>query len=239
MSAELRRVSALLRTGRVVALAALLGAGCSDGGAASSPEGGADASTESSSGAAPDAGPQPTVTGPVTGGSMGRPFTAAPINLASFGYVEQEYFIEGSATAYAFKGTAGADGRGPSSRRPPLTTRHACSSVIRAIRRNSTERSSSNGSTCPAGSTTTPSSALDMSSCFEAGSLTSASPRRRRVWWAEGSRSVRRRSQPLVQWDPGRYGFLQAPGRRLLVRHLHAGGGGRAAPGRRRSPSAT
>ena len=41
---------------------------------------------------------------------MGKPFDAAPIDLASFGYVEEEYFLEGEATAYAYVGTPGSDG---------------------------------------------------------------------------------------------------------------------------------
>jgi hypothetical protein len=53
----------------------------------------------------------PTVTGPVTGGCTGKPFTAAPLDLASYGYVEQEYFFEGNATAYDWAGTPGANGQ--------------------------------------------------------------------------------------------------------------------------------
>ena len=45
-------------------------------------------------------GSLPVVTGPITGGSTGKPFTAAPLDLASYGYVEQEYFFAGTATAY-------------------------------------------------------------------------------------------------------------------------------------------
>src|SRR5262245_47705357 len=33
----------------------------------------------------------PTVTGPITGGLHGRPFTSATFDLAAFGYVEEEY----------------------------------------------------------------------------------------------------------------------------------------------------
>jgi hypothetical protein len=54
----------------------------------------------------------PLVTGPITGGEHGRPFTAAIDDLASVGYREDEYFLEGQATAFAPKpGTAlGSDG---------------------------------------------------------------------------------------------------------------------------------
>jgi hypothetical protein len=44
--------------------------------------------------------PSPTVTGPVTGGVKGFPFTPSPVPLASYGYLEQEFFIRGIARAY-------------------------------------------------------------------------------------------------------------------------------------------
>lgn len=59
----------------------------------------------------------PTVTGPVTGGSRGYPFFSfaqqpSPVDLAAYGYVEEEFFLEGTATSYvpAAEGLA-ADGR--------------------------------------------------------------------------------------------------------------------------------
>jgi len=44
--------------------------------------------------------PRPLVTGPITGGIKGHAFNAAPFDLARIGYVENEYFFEGTATAY-------------------------------------------------------------------------------------------------------------------------------------------
>ncbi|HEX4446543.1 MAG TPA: alpha/beta hydrolase domain-containing protein, partial [Polyangiaceae bacterium] len=81
----------------MAAVAALAGTGCSS---SSSPSGPAGASTT----------PVAAVTGPITGGTMGKPFNAAPLDLASFGYVEEEYFLEGDASAYAYVGTPGSDG---------------------------------------------------------------------------------------------------------------------------------
>jgi hypothetical protein len=52
----------------------------------------------------------PAVTGPITGGSTGKPFTATSVDLASYGYVEEEYFLAGTATAYDWKSPPGADG---------------------------------------------------------------------------------------------------------------------------------
>lgn len=69
---------------------------------------------------------KPTVTGPVTGGSRGTPFGAMPRELADrYGYVEEEYFVSGEATAYTEAGPWGSDGRWavtPSST-APYTTR--------------------------------------------------------------------------------------------------------------------
>ena len=42
----------------------------------------------------------PTVSGPVTGGAHGRPFGSSLADLAGPAYVEEEYFIAGTATAY-------------------------------------------------------------------------------------------------------------------------------------------
>ena len=53
----------------------------------------------------------PTIEGPVTGGK-GSPFIAATsFDLGTVGYVEEEYFISGTASAYAPVGTLGSDGR--------------------------------------------------------------------------------------------------------------------------------
>ena len=52
----------------------------------------------------------PVVTGPVTGGSTGKPFTASSVDLASYGYVEEEYFLAGTASAYDFTSPPGPDG---------------------------------------------------------------------------------------------------------------------------------
>ncbi|MCZ7531266.1 MAG: alpha/beta hydrolase domain-containing protein [Acidimicrobiia bacterium] len=54
-----------------------------------------------------------TVTGPVTGGSHGFPATSAPVDLAADGYVEEEFFLEGTATSYEPSGTWSADGVWP------------------------------------------------------------------------------------------------------------------------------
>jgi Alpha/beta hydrolase domain len=56
-----------------------------------------------------------TVTGPITGGGHGFPFGApgAAVDLSKFGYVEEEYFIEGSASSYSKVGIWTTDGVWP------------------------------------------------------------------------------------------------------------------------------
>ena len=45
--------------------------------------------------------PIPLISGPVTGGVRGTPLMASLFDLGTWGYVEQEFFAEGTATAYA------------------------------------------------------------------------------------------------------------------------------------------
>ncbi len=53
----------------------------------------------------------PAVEGPITGGAYGVPFNPMPSRLADeHGYVEEEYFVSGAATAYAHEGEWGTDG---------------------------------------------------------------------------------------------------------------------------------
>jgi hypothetical protein len=52
-----------------------------------------------------DADPRqnPVVTGPITGGKQGKPFSAPTLDLAEYGYRMAEYFIEGKASGFEFK----------------------------------------------------------------------------------------------------------------------------------------
>lgn len=47
----------------------------------------------------------PQVSGPVTGGRHGWPLGSYPTDLSRFGYIEEEYFLEGVATNYRPSGT--------------------------------------------------------------------------------------------------------------------------------------
>jgi alpha/beta hydrolase family protein len=54
---------------------------------------------------------RPTVSGPVTGGTQDQMFNAMPDALREeYGYVEEEYFLEGEATAYQPEGELSEDG---------------------------------------------------------------------------------------------------------------------------------
>jgi Alpha/beta hydrolase domain len=57
--------------------------------------------------------PRPLVIGPITGGEHGRPFTSSPLPLKPAGYVQQEFFLRGTATGYLPAGRWGSDGRWP------------------------------------------------------------------------------------------------------------------------------
>lgn len=55
---------------------------------------------------------RPSVRGPITGGRYGMAFNPMPARLAAeHGYVEEEYFVAGTATAYRGDGTWDTDGR--------------------------------------------------------------------------------------------------------------------------------
>jgi len=55
--------------------------------------------------------PTPTVSGPITG--PGTPFVTPPtmFHLSDFGYVEEEYFVSGTARAFTAAGALGTDGK--------------------------------------------------------------------------------------------------------------------------------
>ena len=54
----------------------------------------------------------PVVSGPISGGQRGRPFTSATFDLGAFSYLEEEFLIHGEATTYrpASATTLGTDG---------------------------------------------------------------------------------------------------------------------------------
>jgi hypothetical protein len=142
---------------------------------------------------------------------MGKPFTAAPIDLASFGYVEEEYFIEGNATAYAFQGTSGGDGLWSVK---TTTTAHY---KTRMLVRHPSDPSKFNGTVLvewlnvSGGVDADPEFAFGHVELLRSGfAYVGVSAQAEGV--LGGGLSLGTGGVPLVQWDPARYGSLQHPG---------------------------
>jgi hypothetical protein len=172
-----------------------------------------------SSSGSPDAGettgPVPTVTGPVTGGSTGKPFTATSVDLASYGYVEQEYFLQGTATAYGWESPPGPDGMWsvtPTTHAPYKT---------RILVRRPTSAAKFNGTVVvewfnvTAGIDGDPDFAFQRQELLRSGyAYVGVSAQAAGV--VGGSLSLGSltggASQPLVKEDPQRYGSLHHPG---------------------------
>jgi Alpha/beta hydrolase domain len=55
--------------------------------------------------------PRPQVIGPITGGAHGRPFTSSPLPVKPAGYLQQEFFLSGTATGYLPVGKWRSNGR--------------------------------------------------------------------------------------------------------------------------------
>ncbi len=75
-----------------------------------------------------------TLEGPITTGTPSPPASLQPVDpLAAIGYVEEEYFASGTATAYAAAGELGADGNWDATPRPRRPTARGSSFVARRI----------------------------------------------------------------------------------------------------------
>jgi hypothetical protein len=142
---------------------------------------------------------------------MGKPFTAAPIDLASFGYVEDEYFIEGNATAYAFKGTAGSDGLWS------VKTTTTAPYKTRMLVRHPSDPSKFNGTVLvewlnvSGGVDADPEFAFGHVELLRSGfAYVGVSAQAEGV--IGGGFSLGTGGVPLVKWDPTRYGSLRHPG---------------------------
>jgi hypothetical protein len=156
-------------------------------------------------------GPVPTVTGPVTGGTIGKPFTATPIDLTSVGYVEQEYFIEGNATAYDSTGQLTADG---------MWSVHETTQAhykTRILVRRPNEAGRFNGTVLVEWLNVTGGVDADPDFVFQHEELlrsgfawVGVSAQAQGV--VGGSTALVAGAPPLVQWDPQRYGTLTHPG---------------------------
>lgn len=94
---------------RVLAASVVLAmAACSRGGDTDE-EPSADGPAPTTTAAVPTVG-EPTLRGPVTGGSHGFPQTTTPVDIGAAGYVEEEFFLSGQATSYRYTEPPRPDG---------------------------------------------------------------------------------------------------------------------------------
>ncbi len=143
----------------------------------------------------------PVVSGPVTGGTRGQPFAAltAPIP----GFVEEERFIAGSATAFTKAGAWGVDGRWSMTPGPTAQYR------IRLLIRRPTNAARFNGVVVVEWLNVTAQSegAADFMHMQE------ELVREGYAWVGVGAQAVGVNSATgLKAWDPARYGSLIHPG---------------------------
>ncbi len=160
----------------------------------------------------------PTVTGPITGGQHGVPFNPVPVRLAEeFDYAEDEYFVEGEATAYLPDGTSpwAAVGVGPA------TPAGSAPYTTRILVRRPTDAGAFNGTVLvewlnvTAGMDADPNFGLGHRELLRSGyAWVGVSAQ---VGGIEGGGGLQIdipgiEIEPLKPWDPERYGSLAHPG---------------------------
>jgi len=152
------------------------------------------------------------VIGPVTGGEHGYPQTTAAVDLAAAGFVEHEYFLAGTATAYRRKGTWTEDGRWAT--RPATTAPY----TTRMLVRRPAKASDFNGTVVVEWFNVTSNVDVDVDFGFAAAELL----RGGYAWVgvsaqaagidSNGGSQFGPSAVGLKAWDPQRYGSLEHPG---------------------------
>lgn len=143
-----------------------------------------------------------TLSGPVTGGERGTPFAA--VNVADRGYLTEEYFLEGEATAYELvDGTHSADGRWQT-----RTSGQKADFKTRMLVVRPEDAAAFNGTVIVFW--------LNVTAGFELGSA-SDEALRGYAWVGVSAQKVGVHGFPqnpggLKTWDPKRYGSLEHPG---------------------------
>jgi hypothetical protein len=142
---------------------------------------------------------------------MGKPFTATPVDLASVGYVEQEYFFEGTATAYDWRSQPGEDGMWSVKE---TTKAHY---KTRMLVRRPTDAARFNGTVVvewlnvSGGVDADPDFVFQHVELLRSGfAYVGVSAQAQGV--VGGGAALVASAIPLVQWDPQRYGSLSHPG---------------------------
>ncbi len=168
----------------------------------------------------PGDAPGPTadgkVTGPVTGGTKGGPFTSAQVDLQPYDYVEEEFFLEGQATAYEPEGELGLDGKWnivPTKKAPYKT---------RLLVRRPTDSNRFNGTVIVEWLNVTGGIDADVGFIYSWAELlrggygyVGVSVQKAGVTGADDRAAARRSGDgpaPLTIWDPERYSSLHHPG---------------------------
>lgn len=154
----------------------------------------------------------PTVTGPVTGGNRGFPQTSSAVDLAASGYIEEEFFLAGTATAYRAEGTWGSDGRWS------VAPAGAAPYVTRLLVRRPAKRSAFNGTVVVEWLNVSSRTDVDVDFGYLAAELL----REGYAWVGVSAQEAGIESNGgsqfgpaavgLAAWDPARYGSLDHPG---------------------------
>ncbi|MBS0332031.1 MAG: hypothetical protein JSS35_04640 [Proteobacteria bacterium] len=157
------------------------------------------------------AGPPPKVTGPITGGAHGRPFAAYFGDISAIGYVEEEYFIEGAASAFKVMGGLPLDGR------VEVSKTGATPYKTRLLVRRPRDPAKFNGTVLVEWINVSAGydiACADPVGLYEAGfAWVCVSAQRVGVHGYEAAfHPPLPTGRGLVQWDPARYGSLSIPG---------------------------
>ena len=149
-----------------------------------------------------------TVTGPVAGGKQGKAFNLPDADLVRHGYVAEEFFLDGTATAYELApgSTQGSDGRWQLRKRPDAQGYRTRILVVRP-----SDANKFNGTVVVHWQNVT--------AGYELGSVSEGNEYLRGyAWVGVSAQKVGIDGFPgpqaagLRQWDPERYGSLKHPG---------------------------
>jgi hypothetical protein len=146
----------------------------------------------------------PKVSGPITGGKRGHPFYAYVGDISKRGYVESEYFIEGTATRYQPPASLGENGKWS------VTPAGSAPYKTRVVVRYPKDAAKFNGTVIAEWANVSGGFEIafaDADGLYDAG-YAYASISAQRV----GVHGFETDPAGLIHWDPERYGTLSIPG---------------------------
>jgi hypothetical protein len=141
----------------------------------------------------------PTVSGPITGGKHGWPFGAYFGDIGKRGYVEEEFFLSGSATAFQAVGDLGSDGKWN------VTPTTSATYKTRIVVRRPVDPNVFNGTVVVEWANVSNGydiSFADPPGLYDGFAYVAVSAQQVGIYGFPSKK------QGLVQWDPGRYGSL-------------------------------